>query len=65
MIINNLVELVQKMFYNNTDNIIIIDISNRETYKFEQLPYKKILSFNIKNLDGIVVENNNIYIKIN
>ena len=65
MIINNLVELVQKIFYNNTDNIIIIDISNRETYRFEQLSYKKILSFNIKNLDGIVVENNNIYIKIN
>ncbi len=65
MIINNLVELVQKMFYNNTDNIIIIDISNRERYRFEQLSYKQILSFNIKNLDGIVVENNNIYIKIN
>ena len=65
MIINNLVELVQKMFYNNTDNIIIVDISNRETYKFEELSYKQILSFNIKNLDGIIVENNNIYIKIN
>lgn len=65
MIINNLVELVQKMFYNNTDNIIIVDISNRETYKFEELSYKQILSFNIKSLDGIVVENNNIYIKIN
>jgi len=65
MIINNLVELVQKMFYNNTDNIIIVDLSNRETYKFEELSYKQILSFNIKNLDGITVENNNIYIKIN
>ena len=65
MVINNLVELVQKMFYNDTDNIIIVDISNRETYKFEDLSYKHILSFDIKNLDGIVVKNNNIYIKIN
>lgn len=62
MRINDLLELVQKLFYGNFDNILIQDSRIRETYELKDLTLSQIMKYDIMSIDGISIIDNKIYI---
>lgn len=62
MVINDLMDLIKKLFDNNYENIIIVDTSDRTEYKADDMTVKELKSYNIKQLDMITAREDKIYI---
>lgn len=62
MVINNLMDLIKKLFGDDYTNIVIIDSSNRERHEAESLTVKELKKYDINKIDSISVKNNKLYI---
>lgn len=61
----NCLDIIEKMFYGNYDNIIIVDIDSRERHEAKNLSVPSLKERTSGMLDGIVIVDNKIYIKFN
>lgn len=62
MVINDLMELIKKLFGDNYENIVIVDASDREEYKADKMTVKELKSYDINKIDVIVADEDKIYI---
>lgn len=62
MVINDLMELIKKMFGNNYENIFIVNSSDREEYKADKMTIKELKSYDINKIDVITADEDKIYI---
>lgn len=62
MVINDLMDLIKKLFSDDYVNIVIIDSSNRERYEAESLTVKELKKYDINKIDSISAKNDKICI---
>lgn len=62
MAINDLMDLIKKLFDNNYEDIVIVDSSDREKYEADKMTVKDLKSYDINKIDVITVEEDKIYI---
>lgn len=62
MVINNLMDLIKKLFGDNYENVIIIDSSDRIEHNADVMTVKELKSYDINKIDVITVEKDKIYI---
>lgn len=62
MVVNDLMDLIKKLFGDDYANIVIIDSSNRERHEAESLTVKELKKYDINKIDIISVDENKIYI---
>ena len=62
MVINNLMDLIKKLFGDNYENIVIVDSSDREKYKADKMAVKDLKSYDINKIDVITAEEDKILI---
>jgi hypothetical protein len=62
MVINNLMDLIKKLFDDNYEDIVIIDSSDREEYEADKMTVKALKSYDINKIDVITAEEDKIYI---
>lgn len=62
MVINDLMDLIKKLFGDNYENIIIVDASDREEYEADKMTVKELKSYDINKIDVITAYEDNIYI---
>lgn len=62
MVINDLMDLIKKLFNDDYANIVIIDSSNRQRHEAERLTVKELKKYDINKIDIISVDENKIYI---
>lgn len=62
MVINDLMDLIKKLFGDEYANIVIIDSSNRQRYEAERLTVKELKKYDINKIYNISAEDDKIYI---
>lgn len=62
MVINDLMELINKLFGDDYANIVIIDSSNREMQGAERLTVKELKKYDVNKIDNILANEDKIYI---
>lgn len=62
MVINNLMDLIKKLFSDDYENIVIVDSSDREKYKADKMTVKDLKSYDINKIDVITAEKDKIFI---
>lgn len=62
MVINDLMDLIKKLFDNNYENIIIVNSDNREVYEADKMTVKELKSYDISKIDAITAAEDKIYI---
>ena len=62
MVINDLMDLIKKLFGDDYANIVIIDSSNREMHEAERLTVKELKKYDVNKIDNISAEDDKIYI---
>lgn len=62
MVINNLMDLIKKLFNDNYENIVIVDSGDREKYEVDKMTVKELKSYKINKIDVITAEEDKIYI---
>lgn len=62
MVINDLMDLIKKLFGDNYENVIIVDASDREEYEADKMTVKELKSYDINKIDVITAEEDKIYI---
>lgn len=62
MVINDLMDLIKKLFGDNYENIIIVDASDRDEYEADKMTVKELKSYDINKIDVITAEKDKIYI---
>lgn len=62
MVINDLMDLIKKLFGDNYEDIIIVDVSDREEHNAYKMTVKELKSYDINKIDVITVEEDKIYI---
>ena len=62
MVINNLMDLIKKLFDDKYENIVIVDSSDRKTYVADEMTVKDLKSYDINKIDVITAEEDKIYI---
>lgn len=62
MVINDLMDLIKKLFGDNYENIVIVDASDREEYKADKMTVKELKSYDINKIDVIAADEDKIYI---
>jgi hypothetical protein len=62
MVINDLMDLIKKLFNDDYANIVIIDSSNREMHEAERLTVKELKKYDVNKIDNISAEDDKIYI---
>jgi len=62
MVINDLMDLIKKLFDNDYENIVIVDASDRTEYKADDMTVKELKSYDIKRIDVITANEDKIYI---
>lgn len=62
MVINDLMELIKKLFGNNYEDVIVVDSSDRTEYKADDMTVKELKSYDINKIDVIEVNEDKIYI---
>lgn len=62
MVINDLMDLIKKLFGNNYENIVIVDSSDRTEHKAEEMTVKELKSYDINKIDEITAYGGDIYI---
>lgn len=62
MIINDLMDLIKKLFSDNYENVVIVDASDREEYEADKMTVKELKSYDINKIDVITADEDKIYI---
>ena len=62
MVINDLMDLIKKLFGDDYANIVIIYSSNRERHEAESLTVKELKKYNINKIDNILAKDDKLYI---
>lgn len=62
MVINNLMDLIKKLFGDNYENIVIVDSSDRKKYEADCMTVKELKSYDINKIEAITAEQDKIYI---
>lgn len=62
MVINNLMELIKKLFDDNYENIIIADSSDYNDYQANKMTVEQLKSYDINKIDKITAIKGKIYI---
>lgn len=62
MVINDLMDLIKKLFSDNYENVIIVDASDREEYEADKMTVKELKSYDINKIDVITADEDKIYI---
>lgn len=62
MKIKNILDLVNQLFYGEIEKIYIRNYSKREVYQLSKLSLEEIYKYDINNIDGISIENDDIYL---
>lgn len=62
MVINDLMDLIKKLFGDDYANIVIIGSSNRERHEEESLTVKELKKYDINKIYNISAEDDKIYI---
>lgn len=62
MVINDLMDLIKKLFDNDYENVVIVDTSDRTEYKANDMTVKELKSYDINQIDVITANEDNIYI---
>lgn len=62
MVINDLMDLIKKLFGNNYENIIIVDASDRTEHGADEMTVKELKSYDINKIDTITAYEDDIYI---
>ena len=62
MVINDLMDLIKKLFGDNYEDIIIVDVSGREEHNADEMTVKELKSYDINKIDVITAEEDKIYI---
>ena len=62
MVINDLMDLIKKLFGDNYENIVIVDSSDREKYEADKMTVKDLKSYNINKIETITAEEDKIFI---
>lgn len=62
MVINDLMDLIKKLFGNDYENVIIVDTGVREEYKADEMTVKELKVYDINKIDVIVADKDKIYI---
>lgn len=62
MVINDLMDLIKKLFGDDYANIVIIDSSKREMQGAERLIVKELKKYDINKIYNISADENKIYI---
>lgn len=62
MVINDLMDLIKKLFGDNYENVIVIDASDREEYEADKMTVKELKSYDINKIDVITADEDKIYI---
>lgn len=62
MVINDLMDLIKKLFGDNYEDIVIVDASDREEYEADKMTIKELKSYDINKIDVMTAEEDKIYI---
>lgn len=62
MVINDLMDLIKKLFSDNYENVVIVDASDREEYEADKMIVKELKSYDINKIDVITADEDKIYI---
>lgn len=62
MVINDLMDLIKKLFGDNYEDIVIVDASGREEHNANEMTVKELKSYDINKIDVITAEEDKIYI---
>lgn len=62
MVINDLMDLIKKLFGDNYEDIVISDASDREEHNADEMTVKELKSYDINKIDVITSEEDKIYI---
>ena len=62
MVINDLMDLIKKLFGNDYENVIIVDTSDRTEYKAVDMTIKELKSYDINQIDVVTANEDKIYI---
>lgn len=62
MVINDLMDLIKKLFGDNYENVIVIDASDRIKHNADEMTVKELKSYNVNKIDVIAIDKNKIYI---
>lgn len=62
MVINDLMDLIKKLFGDDYENIIIVDSSDRIEHNAEFMTIKELKSYDINKIDVITANEDKIYI---
>ena len=62
MVINNLMDLIKKLFGDEYENIVIVDSSDRGKYDADKMTIKELKSYDINKIDVITSQEDKIYI---
>lgn len=61
MVINDLMDLIKKLFDDNYEDIVIVNSSDREEYKADKMIIKELKGYDINKIDVITAEKDNVY----
>lgn len=61
MIINDLMDLIKKLFGNDYENVIIVD-GDRTEHGADEMTVKELKSYDINKIDEIIAHEDEIYI---
>jgi hypothetical protein len=62
MVINDLMDLIKKLFDDDYENVVIVDTSDRTEYKADDMTVKELKSYDINQIDVITANEDKIYI---
>lgn len=62
MIINDLMDLIKKLFSDNYENVVIVDASDREEHEADKMTVKELKRYDINKIDVITADEDKIYI---
>lgn len=62
MVINDLMDLIKKLFDDDYENVVIVDTSDRTEYKADDMTVKELKSYDINQIDVITANEDKTYI---
>lgn len=62
MVINDLMDLIKKLFGDNYENVIILDSSDRIEHNADEMTVKELKRYDINKIDVITAEEDKICI---
>lgn len=62
MVINDLMDLIKKLFGNHYEKVTVVDSGDRTEHKVEEMTVKELKSYDINKIDEITAYGGDIYI---